>query len=167
MKYSFITDLSIDNCENKLKESLIKEKRTGICGKISKHQHTFWIQQKPLNYVNNFQKVFYGKLINCKEKTLIIGSLSISKSLKIFIQIYYGFIMLILGIAIYFSIHDMIIGKSVEIGQVVRGIFLILLVAVVSNVIFTIASKINTSQEQYVIKFLSNKLNAREFNDNN
>lgn len=166
VKHSFITDLSINDCESKLKESIIEERKTGIYGKISNYQHTFWIVQKPLNYVNNFQKIFYGEFIKYEEKTLIRGSFSVRKFLKIFTVIMYLFLTLCLGGTIYVLISDIIIGKSDDLGQLIRGIFFILLFAIVVYVMVTRLSKKNTSQEQYVIRFLSNKLNAKEFKEN-
>jgi len=167
MKYSFITDLSIENCKKKLEESIVAGGNARMVGKVLNYKNTFWIRQKPLNYTNSYQKIFYGEFVNYEEKTLIRGSFSVSKSLKMLLKVGYLFLIFCLVGTIYALVYEISNGRGDEISQRVAGIGIILLLGVFTYVMPIIASNKNKSEEQYVIKFVSSKLNAKEFKENN
>lgn len=161
MKYSFITDLSMENCIDKLKEAIIHNKKAGIYGKVKVNKNMFWVKKINFKYSNSFQRIFHGTFCIKDNKTLIQGSFkwtSFIKSLVIFI---YLFISSAFTMTLYGLLRDYKIRDNEAVKNEINGVIFFVVFSLVVYFFVRVLTNMGKQQEQYLIEFIQKNLKAK------
>ena len=160
LKNIFITDFKISTCKTKLNEIIKNKKSERVYGKVNDSNNKFRLIKRSKKFQNSFQRVFYGKLENYKDKTIITGKFKLGKSIKGILVYANIFLLFCIGVLSYgiFKSNDYL--KET---QYTKGLILMIFLYILTYFMTYILMLLGKNGEKYILEILKKELKAKEY----
>lgn len=166
---SYYTELDIEECRKKINE-IIRfdwswDFECRIKGRVSDRNDSFHLKNN-IHCRNSFSRIFHGELVSKGNGTIICGDFHVPIGTKIFMTIWFLFIILFWLMVLIAFLFDICQGTSNNFSS---GIVLLVPPCMVIFGVFFVSAGIENSKkdEEYVLQLLKNKLKTQEIETTN
>jgi hypothetical protein len=169
--FTYYTKLDIEECKKRINE-VIKKNRFSIGeikGKVNYKKDTFYLV-KPREFFNNsFARILCGKMVKKEHGTIIQGSFSMHIFTKIFMTMYFVFLISVYALALLIYFSGTFLGMSYREGILNQIVALVAPAIMIMFGIFTVKYGVwfGKDEEKYVLEFIKTTLALIEIEKTN
>jgi hypothetical protein len=169
--FTYYTKLDIEECKKRINE-VIKKNRFSIGeikGKVNYKKDAFYLV-KPREFFNNsFARTFCGKMVKKEYGTIIQGSFNMHIFTKVFMTMYFVFLISVYALALLIYFSGTFWGMSYGEGILNQIVALVAPAIMIMFGIFTVKYGVwfGKDEEKYVLEFIKTTLALIEIEKTN